>query len=105
MFPARIVAVVTAMALGTACSSDGAELAWPQFRGPGGQGHSTATNLPTRWNETENVTWKTPLPGEGWSSPVLGLGGIWLTAASTDGLSLRALCVDPTPASCCTTLK
>lgn len=94
-FHGRIASAALALTLGLARVSDGAELPWPQFRGPGGQGHSTATNLPTRWNETENVTWKTSLPGEGWSSPVLGLGGIWMTAASNDGLSLRALCVDP----------
>ncbi len=28
---------------------------WPQFRGPGGQGHSTAKNVPLTWSETENV--------------------------------------------------
>ena len=43
--------------------------AWPQFRGPGGQGHATATGLPLTWSETENVTWRTPIPGRGWSSP------------------------------------
>ena len=42
---------------------------WPQFRGPGGQGHSDATNLPLTWSETENVVWKVPVAGLGWSSP------------------------------------
>lgn len=74
----------------------GAELPWPQFRGPDGQGHAAATDLPIRWNETENIGWKTELPGEGWSSPVLGAGDLWMTAAARDGLSLRALAIDPT---------
>lgn len=54
---------------------------WPQFRGPAGQGHATARNLPTSWSETEHVVWKCPLPGKGWSSPVLAGSQIWLTTA------------------------
>ncbi len=67
---------------------------WPQFRGPGGQGHSTAKNVPLTWSETENVTWKVPLPGLGWSSPAVKGDQIWLTAAVDDGHSLRAIAVN-----------
>jgi outer membrane protein assembly factor BamB len=70
------------------------DLAWPQFRGPDGQGRAVAHNLPTRFGDTENVVWKAPIPGEGWSSPALGTGGWWMTAATEEGLSLRAVCVD-----------
>ena len=38
---------------------------WPQFRGPGGQGHSTAQDVPLRWSEHENVAWKVPIEGRG----------------------------------------
>lgn len=54
---------------------------WPQFRGPAGDGISTAKDIPTTWSETENVAWKTPLPGKGHSSPVIGVDQIWMTAA------------------------
>jgi outer membrane protein assembly factor BamB len=55
---------------------------WPQWRGPDGQGHAPeAHDLPVRWSETENIAWKTPLPGRGWSSPVMDDERIWLTAA------------------------
>ena len=67
---------------------------WPQFRGPDGQGHSDATGLPQTWSETQNVKWKTALPGEGWSSPVVLGSQIWLATALEDGRSLRAICVD-----------
>ena len=60
---------------------------WPQFRGPSGQGHSAATSLPTRWSESENVRWKTSVPGEGHSSPVISGSGIWLTTAIGETLS------------------
>lgn len=54
---------------------------WPQFRGPTGDGHATAKNLPTTWSETENIRWKTAIHGKGWSSPVVWGDKIWLTTA------------------------
>jgi outer membrane protein assembly factor BamB len=69
---------------------------WPQFRGPGGQGHAEASSkVPTVWSETRNVRWKVPVPGLGWSSPVVDNGRIWLTTATGDGdVSLRLLGFD-----------
>ncbi len=55
--------------------------AWPQFRGPTGQGEAADADLPLKWSEDEGIRWKTPLPGRGWSSPVIADGRIWLTAA------------------------
>ena len=55
---------------------------WPQFRGPTGQGHSTETGLPSEWSESQNIAWKVPLD-EGWSSPVVAGGRIWVTAVNT----------------------
>jgi outer membrane protein assembly factor BamB len=56
---------------------------WPQFRGPGGQGHSAETGLPVEWSESKNVAWKVPVPGRGWSSPVVSRSRVWLTTATT----------------------
>jgi len=75
---------------------------WPQFRGPDGQGHSGERSLPLEWSETRNVRWKVPVPGSGWSSPVVANGRVWLTTATEvpaergkrPGLSLRALAFD-----------
>jgi outer membrane protein assembly factor BamB len=68
---------------------------WPQFRGPTGQGHSTATGLVASFSETKNILWKSPVPGLGWSSPVVGAGKVWLTAATGDrDVSLRLLAFD-----------
>ncbi len=68
-------------------ASTGAE-DWPQFRGPTGQGHSTAKDIPLRWSESENIAWKVPIVGRGWSSPVVLGGQIWLTTAiETEGSS------------------
>jgi outer membrane protein assembly factor BamB len=67
---------------------------WPQFRGPTGQGVSDEHNLPLTWTETKNVRWKTAIPGRGWSSPVIQGDRIWLTTATEEGRSLRAIAVD-----------
>jgi outer membrane protein assembly factor BamB len=68
---------------------------WPQFRGPTGQGHSGETGLPAAWSESQNVAWKTAVPGRGWSSPVVAGGRAWVTTSVKEkGASLRALAYD-----------
>ena len=69
---------------------------WPQFRGPDGQGHSAARDVPWQWSEStssgsQGIAWKTPLPGRGWSSPVVDGGFVWLTSALDDGKRLVVL--------------
>lgn len=72
---------------------------WSEFRGPTGQGHA-AGKLPTDWAPEKNITWRTEIPGTGWSSPVIVADRVYLTTAvptSEDekpDQSLRALCVD-----------
>jgi outer membrane protein assembly factor BamB len=70
---------------------------WPAFRGPTGQGHSTEEGLAVEWSELHNVLWKTPVPGQGWSSPVVSGGRVWMTTAVVGhGASLRAMAFDAT---------
>jgi outer membrane protein assembly factor BamB len=64
---------------------------WPQWRGPTLDGISKETNLPTTWNDTENVAWKLSLPGRGGSTPVVWGDRIFLT--SEDGKDVVLLCV------------
>ena len=60
---------------------------WPQFRGPTGQGHSKAMELPMKWNRTEGVVWQKNLEGTAWSSPICIEDQIFLTNALVkDGL-------------------
>ncbi len=68
---------------------------WPEFRGPTGQGHAEGQAIPLSWSETRNVVWKAPIPGLGWSSPVIGEGNLWLTTSTDEGRSLRAVAIDP----------
>ena len=66
-------------------SDDGVN--WPQFRGPGSRSVAEGANLPDRWSATENVVWKTDVPGRGWSSPVIWAERIFLTTVITTGAS------------------
>jgi outer membrane protein assembly factor BamB len=67
---------------------------WPEFRGPTGDGHARATDLPVRWGETANVRWKTAIHDKGWSSPVVWGDQVWMTTATADGKRMFAVCVD-----------
>lgn len=78
---------------------------WPQFRGPAGLGRSEARNLPVTWSDTENLVWKTPLPGYGSSSPISLGNRIYVTCYSgyavdkdksgeMEDLRLHVLCLD-----------
>jgi outer membrane protein assembly factor BamB len=53
---------------------------WPQFRGPQSQGISPEGGLPLEWSSTQNVRWKTALPGPGHSSPIVWGDRVFLTA-------------------------
>ncbi len=59
---------------------------WPQFRGADSRGVSgDDPRLPESWSATENVRWKTPLPGMGWASPVVWENRIFLTHVANEG--------------------
>src|SRR5215471_8675141 len=58
-----------------------AEQSWPQFRGPRGDGTSSARDVPLNSSETNNLVWKVPVPGRRRSSPIVLEDCIWLTTA------------------------
>lgn len=67
---------------------------WPAFRGPTGQGTSKEIRLPVSWTATRDVMWKTPIPGESWSSPVVWGGRVFVTTARDDGRECHVLGLD-----------
>lgn len=89
--PVRFTLLVLTVCCATPCWADDD---WPQFRGPDGQGHSDSVGVPLTWSEKDHVAWKTEIPGQGWSSPVVLGKQVWMTTATEGGLSLRAICVD-----------
>ncbi len=69
---------------------------WPEFRGPTGQGLVRQGAVPVEWSP-KSAAWKQEIAGNGWSSPVIVGGKIYLTTAvpaAAQGYSLRALCLD-----------
>ena len=54
---------------------------WPWWRGPSRNGWSVSEPVPTKLSDTDNVVWKTPVPGRGHSSPVVVGNRIFLTTA------------------------
>ena len=69
---------------------------WPMWRGPLGNGHSTETNLPLRWNNSQNIAWKVPIPGKGHSSPIIWGDKIFLTTAIEEQQKRMLLCLSRT---------
>lgn len=68
-----------------AAASAAADAHWPQFRGPQAAGVSANPHLPDRWSATENVEWKTELPGRSWSAPIVWGGQVFVTAVASAG--------------------
>lgn len=59
---------------------------WPRFRGPNGSGVSADQQpTPTKWSKSENLKWKTLLPGPGVSSPIVIGKRIFVTSFSGYG--------------------
>lgn len=72
-----------------------AQADWPEFRGPRGDGHVPGNpGLPLHWSETNNVKWKTEIPLQGISAPVIMDGKVWLTTATPDGHDFFVICID-----------
>ena len=67
---------------------------WYRFRGPNGQGISQEIGLPTHWSETENIAWRTTIPGESWSSPIVWGNHIFLTTVTEEGARCYVIAID-----------
>jgi len=72
---------IAALSIGLFAGAD-----WTRLRGPNGSGVSGEKGLPLSWSSTENVVWKTALPGFGSSSPITLGEKIFLTCYSGYGL-------------------
>jgi len=68
---------------------------WPNWRGPSLNGVSQERDLPVKWSDTENVTWKLAMPDRSGSTPVVWGDTIFLNVAEgtkvSGQLSLWAL--------------
>jgi outer membrane protein assembly factor BamB len=91
--PCRRTILALVIAFLVALPSFAVDANWPQWRGPRGDGHSTETGVPAKWN-ARSVVWRTALPGRGQSSPVVWGERIFLTTALENGKQRLVFCVD-----------
>ena len=64
---------------------------WSRWRGPSGQGVVAGTGYLDTWSATQNVVWKTAVPGRGNSSPIVWGDRIFLTTAYDGGQRVSVL--------------
>ena len=68
---------------------------WARWRGPNGNGIAAVDQKPpVKWSSTENVVWKTRIPGVGHSSPIILGQKIFLTTADVDKQTQSVICFD-----------
>jgi len=72
---------------------------WTNWRGPNYNGATTATDLPVKFSKTENIAWKTALPGASAATPIISGNHVFLTAAQIEDAGsgkgkLLAMCLD-----------
>jgi len=79
-YAATVPALIALVSYAATPAAFSADVSWPEFRGPGGQG-IVDEPAPLTWSETENIVWKTAIPGRGWSSPVVLGDRVWMTTA------------------------
>jgi outer membrane protein assembly factor BamB len=75
------LSVVASVCLVSIASVAAAADPWPRFRGPSDDGIAQTTTAPTTWDRQTNIAWRTELPGQGWSSPVIGDAVVYVSAA------------------------
>jgi len=70
--------------------------AWVHWRGPSGQGYTDDQHVPLTWSETNNLLWKTKLPGAGNSSPIVWGDRVFLTGSTAKGQDRLVFCIRTT---------
>ncbi|MCR9294256.1 MAG: PQQ-binding-like beta-propeller repeat protein [bacterium] len=67
---------------------------WPWWRGPSRDGWAEDSQIPARFGETENVLWKSEIPGRGHSSPIIVDGRVYLATADEGREIQSVLCYE-----------
>lgn len=90
-YPVTIGSLLALLCLATTRAEN-----WPQWRGPSFNGSTIESGLPATFGPTENLAWKTPLPGPGSGTPVVWDDAVFVSSvdASTTPGKLVALCLD-----------
>lgn len=68
---------------------------WPVWRGPSGTGIAEPNQqIPLSWSDSENIVWKTPIPGRGHGSPIIVGQRVFLQTADEEKGLQAVLCYD-----------
>lgn len=85
----RFIALIVALNVTAAALADD----WPGWRGPRGDGISHEMRAPLKWSPTENIAWKTPIPGVGLSSPIIVGDRVFVTSGIAEDQSRHLICL------------
>ena len=95
-FSQAVLTITLALILGTTES----KADWLRFLGPNGTGTAPAgSKPPLKWSNSENLAWKTDLPGAGASSPIIVGGKVFVTCysgvdAGIEKLKRHLVCIE-----------
>lgn len=77
-----VSAIVLFGSFASCCAQDSVDESWSHWRGPYQNGTASPNAAPpTTWSETENLEWKTKIPGRGHSTPIVRDGKVFVTTA------------------------
>lgn len=82
----RAFALAASLIFAAPCSAEN----WPRFRGADGSGVSGEKGIPVTWTSSD-VAWVTELPGEGHAAPIIWGRRLFITSATADTGTTRAL--------------
>ncbi len=89
----RLPILATAFSLAFSPSAQAED--WPIWRGPSGAGLAArGAQPPTKWSDTENIKWKTKIPGHGFSTPIVWKDHLYLLTS----IETNEFVVPPAPA-------
>src|SRR5262245_32806921 len=82
---ALVVSLTTVIAQGAEEYASQARANWHQWRGPLSTGVAPEANPPVEWDESKNIKWKVPVPGESTATPIIWGDKVFIaTAVQTD---------------------
>jgi len=89
LLPTFFAACVCLSAAGSAQDSN-----WPQWRGPQGDGTTTASGVVTEFAANKNVKWRIDLPEAGNSTPIVWGDRVFVTQPLSDSKQRALMCLD-----------
>lgn len=96
----RLPTVALCLALALPAASALAATDWPTWRGSSGTGSAPGAQPPLKWSDTQNIKWKAPIPGLGFSTPIVWQDRIYLLTAietTEEDPAAKSAAAAPTP--------